>query len=118
MHVKQIHDQIRDLIIQHWNTIMGMTTIIILIYYTFVPDRRSFGQARTILPKKKQAPFSTKCRTRARVSTKTLKHGIFLIRWFLTATSGTKPIIVSAGHVYILLHQRYIEKRKYHLVWL
>ena len=31
---------------------------------------------------------------------------IFLIRWFLTATSGTKPIIVSAGHVYILLHQR------------
>ena len=28
-----------------------------------------------------------------------------LIRWFLTATSGTKPI-VSAGHVYILLHQR------------
>ena len=30
----------------------------------------------------------------------------FLIRWFLTATSGTKPIIVSAGHVYILLHQR------------
>ena len=34
---------------------------------------------------------------------------IFLIRWFLTATSGTKCIIVSAGHVYILLHQR--EKR-------
>ena len=34
---------------------------------------------------------------------------IVLIRWFLTATSGTKPIIVSAGHVYILLHQR--EKR-------
>ena len=31
---------------------------------------------------------------------------IFLIRWFLTATSGTKPIIVSAWHVYILLHQR------------
>ena len=31
---------------------------------------------------------------------------IFLIRWVLTATSGTKPIIVSAGHVYILLHQR------------
>ena len=30
----------------------------------------------------------------------------FLIRWFLTATSGTKSIIVSAGHVYILLHQR------------
>ena len=30
----------------------------------------------------------------------------FLIRWFLTATSGTKPRIVSAGHVYILLHQR------------
>ena len=30
----------------------------------------------------------------------------FLIRWFLTATSGTKPIVVSAGHVYILLHQR------------
>ena len=29
-----------------------------------------------------------------------------LIRWFLTATSGTKPIIVSAGQVYILLHQR------------
>ena len=33
----------------------------------------------------------------------------FLISWFLTATSGTKPIIVSAGYVYILLHQR--EKR-------
>ena len=32
-----------------------------------------------------------------------------LIRWVLKATSGTKPIIVSAGHVYILLHQR--EKR-------
>ena len=32
-----------------------------------------------------------------------------LIRWFFTATSGTKPIIVSAGHVYILLHQK--EKR-------
>ena len=31
-------------------------------------------------------------------------------RLFLTATSGTKPIIVSAGHVYILLHQR--EKRR------
>ena len=31
---------------------------------------------------------------------------IYLIRWFFTATSGTKPIIVSAGHVYILLHQR------------
>ena len=29
-----------------------------------------------------------------------------LIRFFLTATSGTKPIIASAGHVYILLHQR------------
>ena len=31
------------------------------------------------------------------------KHGNFflLIRWFLTATSGTKPIIVSAGNVYI-----------------
>ena len=29
-----------------------------------------------------------------------------LIRWFSTATTGTKPIIVSAGHVYILLHQR------------
>ena len=24
---------------------------------------------------------------------------IFLIRWILTATSGTKPIIESAGHV-------------------
>ena len=24
---------------------------------------------------------------------------IFLIRWTLTATSGTKPIIESAGHV-------------------
>ena len=34
---------------------------------------------------------------------------ISLIRWFLTATSGTKLIIVSAGHVCILLHQR--EKR-------
>ena len=34
---------------------------------------------------------------------------IFLIRWFLTATSGTKPIIVCDVHVYILLHQR--EKR-------
>ena len=33
-----------------------------------------------------------------------------LIRLFLTATSGTMPIIVSAGHVYILLHQR--EKRR------
>ena len=33
----------------------------------------------------------------------------FLIKWFLTAASGTKPIIVSAGHVYILLHQT--EKR-------
>ena len=33
-----------------------------------------------------------------------------LISWFLTATSGTKPIIVSAGHVYTLLHQR--EKRE------
>ena len=31
---------------------------------------------------------------------------LILIRWFLMATSGTKPIIVSAGHVYILLHQR------------
>ena len=31
---------------------------------------------------------------------------IFLIRLFLTSTSGTKPIIVSAGHVCILLHQR------------
>ena len=31
---------------------------------------------------------------------------LILIKWFLTATSGTKPIIVSAGHVYILLHQR------------
>ena len=30
----------------------------------------------------------------------------FFIRWFSMATSGTKPIIVSAGHVYILLHQR------------
>ena len=30
----------------------------------------------------------------------------FLIRWFLTATSGTKPIKVFAGNVYILLHQR------------
>ena len=30
----------------------------------------------------------------------------FLIRWFLTATPGTRPVIVSAGHVYILLHQR------------
>ena len=29
-----------------------------------------------------------------------------LIKWFLMATSGTKPIIVPAGHVYILLHQR------------
>ena len=29
-----------------------------------------------------------------------------LTRWYLTATSGTKPTIVSAGHVYILLHQR------------
>ena len=28
------------------------------------------------------------------------------IRWFLTATSGTKSIIVSAGHVYIRMHQR------------
>ena len=27
-----------------------------------------------------------------------------LIRWFLTATSGIKPLIVSAEHVYILLH--------------
>ena len=33
----------------------------------------------------------------------------FLIGWFLTATSGTKPIIVFTGHVYILLHQ--LEKR-------
>ena len=31
---------------------------------------------------------------------------VFFIRWFLTATSGTKSIIVYAGHVYILLHQR------------
>ena len=30
----------------------------------------------------------------------------FLIRWFLTATSGSKPIIVYAWHVYILLHQK------------
>ena len=30
----------------------------------------------------------------------------FLIRWFLTATSRTKPIIVAAWHIYILLHQR------------
>ena len=30
----------------------------------------------------------------------------FLIGWFLTDTTGTKPIIVTAGHVYILLHQR------------
>ena len=29
-----------------------------------------------------------------------------MIRWFLTATSGTKSIIESAGHVYILFHQR------------
>ena len=37
----------------------------------------------------------------------TTQHALLiLIRWFLTATSGTKPIIVSAGHVYILLHQR------------
>ena len=37
----------------------------------------------------------------------TRRNGEFnLIRWFLTATSGTKPIIVSAGHVYILPHQR------------
>ena len=28
-----------------------------------------------------------------------------LIRWFLKVISGTKPITVSAGHVYILLHQ-------------
>ena len=41
---------------------------------------------------------------------KTVKLTLFfLIKWLLTATSGTKPIIVSAGHVYILLHQR--EKR-------
>ena len=34
------------------------------------------------------------------------KKSFNLIRWFLAATSGTKPIIVSAGQVYILLHQR------------
>ena len=37
------------------------------------------------------------------------------IIWFLTATSGTKPIIVSAGHVYSLYSlapKR--EMRKYH----
>ena len=45
------------------------------------------------------------------------KHFKILIRWFLTATSGTKPIIVSAGHVfYSLAKER--EMRKYHLVWL
>ena len=31
---------------------------------------------------------------------------ILLIRRFSTATWGTKPIIMSAGHVYILLHRR------------
>ena len=36
--------------------------------------------------------------------TETIEKNI-LIRWFVTATSGTKPIIVSTGHVYIFLHQ-------------
>ena len=38
--------------------------------------------------------------------TKEVRRDFNLIRWFLTATSGTKPIIMSAGHVYIILHQR------------
>ena len=38
--------------------------------------------------------------------TKKASEAWFLIRWFSTATSGTKPIKVSAMHVYILLHQR------------
>ena len=38
-----------------------------------------------------------------------LRVNFNLIRWVLTATSGAKTIIVSAGHVYNLLHQR--EKR-------
>ena len=30
---------------------------------------------------------------------------ILLIRWFLTATLGTKPIIATPGHVYVLWHE-------------
>ena len=40
------------------------------------------------------------------IDTKSFSWIFNLIKWFLTATSGTKPIILSAGHVYILLHQR------------
>ena len=39
-----------------------------------------------------------------------LRVNFNLIRWVLTTTSGAKTIIVSAGHVYTLLHQR--EKRE------
>ena len=80
-------------------------------------DWREYGKKEVKWSQKKTKKTSPNC-----LSLQKDKHVVFLagsdifnrnynqlIRWFLTATSGTKPIIVSAGHVYIILHQR--EKR-------
>ena len=65
--------------------------------------------------RKKEVPFSIaigNCELMHEFS-QTLLHGnsknerrFNLIRWFLTATPATKPIIVSAGHAYNLKNQR------------
>ena len=69
----------------------------------------AWGALKSVLSNRGLGIKAEKCLYEGVIVLTALYGDFFFIRWFLTATSGIKPIIVSAGHVYILLHQR--EKR-------
>ena len=59
---------------------------------------KTMGQTKTI---RREALSMEKSKAARKKEVSTPYHYtlFFLIRWILTATSGTKPIIESAGHV-------------------